>query len=106
VAFRLSTLITPEGKWQVSRNGGSLPQWRDDGKELFFRAPDGSPMAVEVSTYPTFQAGFPKRLFSMPPDVGPWDVTADGKRFLVAMPSQQSAKVPIIVVLNWQAGLK
>src|SRR5437870_9052201 len=29
----------PGGKWQVSTAGGTFPQWRTDGKELFFIAP-------------------------------------------------------------------
>ena len=35
-----------------------------------------------------------------------WDVTADGRRFLVAVPLEQSAQAPFTVVLNWQEGLK
>jgi hypothetical protein len=31
--------------------------------------------------------------------------SADG-RFLITMPGEQSAMVPMTVVLNWQAGLK
>jgi dipeptidyl aminopeptidase/acylaminoacyl peptidase len=96
------------GKWQVSRDGGSKPKWRADGKEIFFRALNGSPMAVDVTTSSTFQYGIPKQLFALPVNVGDWDVTADGKRFLVAMPlqAQQNANTPITVVLNWEAGLK
>ncbi len=30
------------GKWQVSTNGGAQPQWRRDGKELFYLSPDRS----------------------------------------------------------------
>ena len=41
-------------------------------------------------------------MFSLPANVGDWDLTADGKRFLVAMPLQaQTANTPITVVLNW-----
>ena len=97
-----------EGKWQISKDGGGLAKWRADGKELIFRAPNGSPMAVDVTaTGVAFQAGVPKQLFAMPPNVGDWDVTADGKRFLAAVPPvQQTAQTPITVVLNWEAGLK
>jgi hypothetical protein len=38
-----------------------------------------------------------------------WDVSADGKRFLLNTPgadAASSAQPPITVVLNWQAGLK
>jgi Tol biopolymer transport system component/tRNA A-37 threonylcarbamoyl transferase component Bud32 len=96
------------GKWQISRDGGRRPKWRPDGKELIFRAPNGTPMAVDITTSPSFQAGIPKPLFTMPANAGPWDVTADGKRFLAIMPlqAQQNANTPITVVLNWEAGLK
>jgi len=100
-----------EGKWQVSKDGSSAtitPAWRADGKELIFPAPNGSPMAVDVSANgAAFQPGVPKQLFALPPNVGDWDITADGKRFLVFMPpKQESASTPITVVLNWQAELK
>jgi serine/threonine protein kinase/Tol biopolymer transport system component len=97
-----------EGKWQVSKDGGTLAKWRADGRELIFRAPNGSPMAVDVSaTGAAFQAGVPKQLFAPPPNVGDWDVTADGKRFLAAVPpGQQTTQTPITVVLNWQAALQ
>ena len=96
------------GRWQISPDGGWRPKWRADGKELIFRAPNGSPVAVDISTSPAFQAGVPKQLFTLPPNVGNWDVTADGKRFLVAMPqqAQQYTDTPITVVLNWEAGLR
>jgi hypothetical protein len=97
-----------EGKWQVSKDRGTLAKWRADGKELIFRAPNGSPMAVDVTTTgAAFQAGVPKQLFALPPNVGDWDVTADGKRFLAAVPPvQQTTQTPITVVLNWEVGLK
>jgi len=34
-----------------------------------------------------------------------YDVTADGQRFLINLPTE-STTVPITVVLNWAAGLK
>jgi len=98
------------GKWQVSRDSGQLPKWRADGKELIFRSLDGTPMAVQINTNPTFQAGIPERVFSMPffaGGVGSWDVTSDGQRFLVAVPVQGHESDSFInVVVNWQAELK
>jgi len=38
------------GHFQVSRNGGTQPRWRGDGKELFFVAPDGTMMASSIDT--------------------------------------------------------
>jgi Tol biopolymer transport system component len=55
-------------KWQVSTEGGlGLIQWRRDGKEMYYLAPDGGVMAVDVTTVPSFHAGSPKTLFRVPP---------------------------------------
>jgi eukaryotic-like serine/threonine-protein kinase len=99
-----------EGKWQVSKDGGSQPKWRADGKEIIFQAPPNgtAKMAVDVKTNgAAFEIGIPQRLFLSPDDYG-WDVTSDGKRFLLpVLPlGQQAAQVPITVVLNWPAQLR
>ena len=43
-------------KRQVSSGGGVQPQWRADGRELFYLAPDGSIMSVPVDTGTEFTA--------------------------------------------------
>jgi hypothetical protein len=107
------------GKWQVSVAGGHYPRWRGDGKELFFlRVDNATVVAVDLdlkSSVP--RIGTPKALFpvhlallSFQNRLGsPWDpfeVAADGKRFLVNSPDQLQAAEPINVVVNWDAGLK
>jgi Tol biopolymer transport system component len=97
------------GKWLISTEGGIDPRWRGDGRELYYLAPDGRLMAVEVSASPSFQVGVPKILFQTPLSSGSlsqWDVTADGKHFLFPAPTAQSAQAPFTVVLNWEAALK
>jgi eukaryotic-like serine/threonine-protein kinase len=97
------------GKWMVSKDGGTTALWRGDGKELFYlSAVGGNAMSVEVSTSGVFQAGVPKVLFKVPPGVLFWDVTSDGKRFMMAAPSETAAaaQAPFTVVLNWQSALK
>ena len=91
---------------QISRDGGNTPVWRDDGREVIFRAAlSGMPMAVGITpTGAGFQAGTPVRLFTTPPV--PWAVTRDAKRFLVSMPPPQEVLAPIIVDLHWEAVLK
>src|SRR4029453_10266762 len=54
------------GSVPVSRGGGSAPRWRGDGREIFYLAPDGKMMAVDVITAPEFRAGTPKPLFQTP----------------------------------------
>jgi eukaryotic-like serine/threonine-protein kinase len=102
-----SAASTPmTGKWLVSNGGGTSPLWRGDGKELFYLSPDGMAMAADVNISGVFRAGVPKPLFKVSLGVINWDVTADGKRFLLAAPSVTGAQPHFIVVLNWQAGLK
>jgi Tol biopolymer transport system component len=99
------------GKWQVSSGGGGSPRWRRDGRELFYLSADGKLMAVEVDGgADTFEAGVPMPLFeprvvSISGD-SPYDVAADGRRFLIKVPVEENAPAPVTVVLNWTADLK
>jgi Tol biopolymer transport system component len=89
---------------QLSNRGGFDPQWTANRKELLYTALDGAVMSVAVSPGPTLQPGPPRVLFSKPKNwVGP--ASADGQRFLLAVPPEQTAPQPFTVVLNWQAGL-
>jgi Tol biopolymer transport system component len=91
----------------ISKDGGGAVRWRGDGKEIFYKAPGGDLMSVEVSTTPVFQVGAPVSLFKPPaPSNLNWDVTADGKRFLFAVPIAQNSASPYTVWLNWQTALK
>jgi hypothetical protein len=100
------------GKVLVSSAGGVQPRWRGDGKELFYLTPGGKLMAVDIRTEPSVQPGTPHALFdakvtgSAP--LFRYDVTRDGKRFLMVSPGLEStlAPVPITIVMNWQEGLK
>jgi len=98
-----------QGKWQISKDGGAIARWRADGKQIIFRAPDGSPMAVDVTANgAAFQTSAPRQLFPFPPGAATdWDVTPDGRRFLIPMTRTEAAgDEPITVVLNWKASLK
>src|SRR5215510_6623405 len=51
-------------KRQISSNGGSAPQWRRDGRELFYVAADETLMAAQVQTHSSiFDASTPQSLF-------------------------------------------
>jgi serine/threonine protein kinase/Tol biopolymer transport system component len=91
---------------QVSRDGGSQPVWRRDGAELFFIAPDGKIMSVEVSPASTFSTTLPKPLFqtrirpTYPPYPLNFDVSPDGQRFLVEGVRPETGPT-ISVIVNW-----
>jgi Tol biopolymer transport system component/predicted Ser/Thr protein kinase len=89
----------------VSRGGGHSPRWRGDGKELYYISLDGKMMAVEVASGRLFQPGTPKPLFQASGALPEWNVTADGQRFLFAVPVEQT-QAPFTVVSNWMAALK
>jgi Tol biopolymer transport system component len=98
-------------KKQVSIAGGIQPAWRADGKELFYIAGDGKMMSVSVDSGPaSLNLGVPKPLFQtrLEFDIAQrqYDVSADGKRFLLAQPLEESASVPITVIVNWPLLLK
>ena len=100
-------------KTPISRDGGSQPRWRRDGKELFYSSPDGKLMAVDVTEGPIFKASAPRILFQVPVaqighneggvQVLAWDVAPDGKRFLIDTATTSSESVT--VVLNWTTEL-
>jgi serine/threonine protein kinase/Tol biopolymer transport system component len=108
----LQTFPNPGATWQVSPDGGSQPQWRRDGKELFYIARDNKLLAIDIDTTESSPAhGAPRVLFDT--DIASLDrgsygaqyiVFNDGQRFVLNGRSDEAA--PITVVLNWQAGLK
>ncbi len=67
----------------LTSDGGRYPLWRGDGKEIYYMNGDGMVMAMEVAPGKTFGKGPPKPLFKAPAGVLFWDVSPDGKRFLM-----------------------
>jgi Tol biopolymer transport system component len=99
------------GKWQVSRGGGTEPRWRGDGKEIFYVGPGGMLSAIAVSTQGTFSAGNPVPLFQFhgrapisSTDVFSYDVTRDGKRFLVNRYAKPDYIAPLTILLQTAGG--
>jgi dipeptidyl aminopeptidase/acylaminoacyl peptidase len=100
----------PRGRVRISTNGGEYPEWSPDGRELYYVSPDSKLMAVSLKMGTnTLEPSAPRELFSLRAvDTGqnPYEVAADGRRFLVrAVPQRQSAQ-PLTVIVNWPALLK
>jgi serine/threonine protein kinase/Tol biopolymer transport system component len=109
----VSPFPSGSGKWQVSTGGGEEPRWRRDGKELFYLSPGGKLMAVEVNAAAAFQSGTPVALFQThrrqpvsSQDMFSYDVSADGKQFLVATNVDEANVAPMSVFLNWTSAEK
>jgi Tol biopolymer transport system component len=99
------------GLRRISVDGGRLPSWRKDGKELFYL--EGTTLvSVTVATRPDFSIGEMRRLFKSPGltdvhlsasfDADPmYGVSADGQRFLFPEIAGPAGKTVIHVVENW-----
>jgi dipeptidyl aminopeptidase/acylaminoacyl peptidase len=94
----------PGPKWLVSTDGGTDPVWSKNGRELFYRHGDEL-MSVTVTATREFSASRPTRLFETRFDVGDngpnYDVSPDGKWFLMPRSDRAAAPGELHVVLNW-----
>ena len=97
------------GKWQISRSGGTEPRWRGDGKEIFFLSFDNKLMVVALNPKEsTLEVANAEPLFEVHPANPPgyhYDVTSNGKRFLVDT-TKEGSSAPLALVVNWTADLK
>jgi serine/threonine protein kinase len=91
---------------QVSTHGGAQPQWRRDGKELYYVAPDNTIMAVAINAGAAMiHAGTPQPLFAANINQAAtlrnqYAPSADGQRFLILSLVNRNL-LPIVVVSNW-----
>jgi hypothetical protein len=88
-----------------------MPVWSQDGKEIFYLGPNRELMAARVNQNgSTLEIGNAGPLFQTHADsfLANFDVSADGRRFLIvtSAPQAQKSSSPITVVVNWTATLK
>lgn len=98
------------GKTLISNQGGMFPRWRRDGREIVYLRPDQMLMAVAViGSGAAFKAGLATELFRISPQPGagaPFDVTADGKHFIVN--TMVASRIPpsLTLIVNWPGLIK
>ena len=109
----VSPFPSANGKWQVSSAGGQEPRWRQDGKELFYLSPEGKMMAVALQTGASFKTEAPVALFQtqrrQPVSsfaVFSYDVSGDGRRFLVITKVSEANAAPLSILLNWASEME
>jgi len=110
-------------KYQITTTGGASPLWSPDGKQIFYLGPAVPPwslISVDVRTEPTFAFANPTKLPVAPTlpvaltvvagSVRPYDITRDGKQFLIVTsgrdPSEKPAQPQFRITLNWFEELK
>jgi len=96
----------PGARIAVTSKGGKDPRWRGDGQELFLVADGQTLISVHVQESPQqFRVLSSKSLFrfQLPWNAGFYDVTRDGKRFLVTVRTGSEQVAPLTVITNWTA---
>lgn len=100
-------------RWQLSRGGASQVQWRRDGREIFYVAPDKKLMAVSVTaegaslTWRDPQPLMETRMTGWERSSAgccQYAAAGDGERFLIS--TARNVAVPMTIVLNWTAALR
>jgi serine/threonine protein kinase len=95
-------------RWQITTSGGDGPQWRGDGREIFYcltSTASNAIMAADVSAQGSPEP--PHQLFPLRLTLtgrNRFVVTRDGQRFLAITPEEarDPATMPFVVILNWQ----
>jgi len=106
----------PGGTLPVSVSGGREPRWAANG-EIFYRSVDGTRMfSVKATAAPSLAISAPEERFKGDYYISPtgsprpqYDVTADGQRFLMLVPtrvSEDDRRARIVVVQHWIDELK
>jgi serine/threonine-protein kinase len=103
----------PSRKWRISTDGGAQPLWSRDGRELYYRNGDKM-MAVGISTGVEFTPEKPALLFEgryslgvgLQAPVTNYDVSPDGRRFVMIRREENSGPRQFHVVLNLFEELK
>jgi Tol biopolymer transport system component/tRNA A-37 threonylcarbamoyl transferase component Bud32 len=95
-------------RYQVSTDGGLEPKWAASGRELFFRS-GAKMLTVDVAIAGTsVRIGRPRTMFEG--DYLEWaganyDVTADGKRFIMVRRADAHART-LSVRVNWKSEIQ
>jgi hypothetical protein len=105
-------------RYQITMEGGRAPLWSPDSKQLFYVGPTGKLFVVDVYTAPTLSAGKPSMVPLPPTSIlivrgnRNYDITPDGKQFIVVLPAEgsspetKSTPLQINVATNWFEELK
>jgi Tol biopolymer transport system component len=98
-------------KHRVSTSGGSEPQWRSDGGELFYLAPGDVLMSVSVSPGDPIRLSAPVAVFKTAigrrnarviPFEPTYAIGRDG-RLLINTVTEEASSMPSTIVFNWPA---
>jgi len=99
-----------QGRWQVSGEGGRLPIWGPNGRELFYTDDRNRLVSVNVSAATPFAFGKASVVFDLADTLlavyRNYDIAPDGSRFALIKPERQRGSTQFLIVENWFEELK
>ena len=95
----------PGGGRQVSTDGGDFALWSPDGRTIYYRNEEKM-MAVDLQTEPGLSAGRPRLLFEAPELSREYDLSPDGRKFVMIRDEEASTQPQYRIVQNWFEELK
>jgi eukaryotic-like serine/threonine-protein kinase len=98
----------PEGRWQISNQGGGEPRWSADGRTLYFRTATGL-ARVELTFEPELSVSPPRVLDKIRlPNRRSFTSYAVGKdgRFLFKLPGVHAQEPEFAVILDWASEMR
>ena len=102
-----------DGQWKVSTAGGTRPLWAPSGSELFYVEPGGALMAARTDAHASvWSASTPSKIVEGPYQTGgsvsgrTYDVSRDGRRFLMVKRPANRTSPQIVIVQNWHEELR
>jgi hypothetical protein len=101
-------------KIRISTNGGQQPQWRADGREIFYLSPNRDVMAARVKPGDRPEPSRPVRLMTACGNASlatvgplpPYDVSSDRSRFYFVCGRPDASSASMTVSIGWTAAIK
>jgi serine/threonine-protein kinase len=96
-------LDVPGNKIRISSEGGAVPNWHPNGRELYFLQ-HGDPrslMSVTIGQGEKLEVGTPKRLLDYPTQQIYYDIFPNGDIVTTVDQTPDVSSMPLVVVRNW-----
>jgi hypothetical protein len=95
------------GKWQISPAGAAAGFWVEGGRRIVYFDLDGAIQSVDVTAQGgNLTIGAPRPVFAGIPVAAASAFAPDGKRLLVAAPTEESVQSNLVLVTDWAAALQ
>jgi Tol biopolymer transport system component len=93
----------PGARIRVTTAGGTEPRWHREGTELYFRrGPELHSVALRQANG-ALEVAAMNRLFDAGAAVRSYDVSPDGRRFLINLPASSATRSPMTIIHHWSA---